>query len=878
MSQNSDNYKFRDLKIYSSTEWLTDNKKKYRQVFDRMSCSYIYAEVSFYNKMFDRIDWEVDVNLKCFSTKKGHKEICNLPFKRKVSKYDHIIFIREGWGNKKQGAFWKKGTYFWEVWVEGEKVGTKYFYVEEAPQLEEEEENSYIKIKSLKLYEGPYDDVVEDDRVFYKKFSSSETRYIYSEIILENLNYGKSWQCELYVKFHNNAKELKGMVSRLQRIDKSDQTISITAGWGSNVKGSWRNDKYTADIIFMDKLIATIPFEVQEDFEEGLSGVLLPDRLSPITISSEGEQEESFDDVMVHLDRLIGLTDIKDQVRDHAKYLQFLQLRKEKGFEESEEVNIHSVFIGNPGTGKTTVAKMMGKLYKKMGLLSKGHVHEVDRVDLIGEYIGQTAPKVKEAIDRARGGVLFIDEAYSLARTNDDSKDFGREVIEILVKEMSDGQGDMAVIVAGYPKEMKHFLASNPGLQSRFKIFFEFSDYLPQELAQIAEYSAVNKVVKLSKKAKKRIDELITEAYRNRDRTFGNARFVNDIIEQAKVNLGLRAMSSKNPRELSDDKLSIIELVDVENIEILKGKRVPLIPVDEKLLEIALKELNHLIGMDHVKQVINELVQLVRFYRETNRDVLNKFYLHTVFTGNPGTGKTTVARILTKIYKALGVLERGHMVETDRQGLVAGFIGQTAIKTAEKIDEAMGGVLFIDEAYALSQNGGANGDYGNEAIQTLIKRMEDSRGEFFVFVAGYPENMDHFLKTNPGLRSRFDKVLKFEDYNAEQLFSIAMLMLKEEKVEPTKEAQDHLKKYLAFQYEYRDKYFGNARTVRNIVTEAIKMQNLRLSALSKKERKKDMIQILTYEDVKDFKMDKEADLIFTRKSIGFQKQSQPASE
>lgn len=148
---------------------------------------------------------------------------------------------------------------------------------------------------------------------------------------------------------------------------------------------------------------------------------------------------------------------------------------------------------------------MMGLLYKKMGLLTKGHVHEVDRVDLVGEYIGQTAPKVREAIEKARGGVLFIDEAYALARANDDSKDFGREVIELLVKEMSDGPGDLAVIVAGYPKEMQYFLKSNPGLRSRFKIFLDFPDYLPQELSAIADYAAREKEVAFSRGCK-RID------------------------------------------------------------------------------------------------------------------------------------------------------------------------------------------------------------------------------------------------------------------------------------------------------------------------------------------------------------------------------------
>ncbi len=873
----SNNYKFRELKVYSSTEWLADNKKKYRQVFDRYETTYVYAELSFYNKRFDEEDWEIEVELKCYSLKKGRKIVCELPFSRKVSKYDNVVFIREGWGNKKGGSFWKKGTYYWEAWVKGEKVATKYFYIEDAGSFINTIDNPYLDIQSLKLYEGPYDDVSVDDRVFYQKFSSEETRYIYVDIELRNNFISKSWQCELYTKFYNDARELKGQVVRLQLIEKKTDTIRITAGWGSNVKGSWRKDRYTAELIFMDRLLAVIPFEVTDDFQEGIAPVLLPDRMTPVILTHESDTDKTFEDVMVSLDALIGLNEIKERVRDHAKYIQFLQLRKDKGFEEKEEINVHSVFIGNPGTGKTTVAGMMGRLYKKMGLLSKGHVHEVDRVDLVGEYIGQTAPKVKEAIEKARGGVLFIDEAYALARSNDDSKDFGREVIEILVKEMSNGEGDMAVIVAGYPKEMKHFLDSNPGLKSRFKLHFEFSDYLPQELSQISDFACEEKKVVLTPASKVLIDDIIIDAYRSRDRSFGNARFVYDIIEQAKVNLGLRVMSGENPRELSREEISVVELNDVQKINIKPKRELPFIPVDNALLDTAMSELNAMIGMESIKKQIRELVNLVRYYRETGKNVLNNFFLHTVFIGNPGTGKTTVARILTKIYKALGVLERGHMVETDRQGLVAGFVGQTAIKTAEKIDEAMGGVLFIDEAYALTMPvaGGSHGDFGSEAVQTLLKRMEDLRGSFFIFVAGYPDNMEAFLKANPGLNSRFDKVLKFEDYKPKELVEIASQMFAKEEIVLAPDAEEHLTNYLRFLYEYRDKYFGNARTIRNIVTEVIKNQNLRLADLETKDRTPDRVKLLTLDDVKTFSLDKN-DSIFSRKSIGFR--NRPAEE
>lgn len=873
----SKRYKFRELKVYASTEWLADNKKKYRQVFDRYETSYIYAELSFYNKLFDEEDWEVDIELKCFSLKRGRKEMCSLPFRRKVSKYDNVVYIREGWGNKVEGAFWKKGTYCWEAWVEGEKVATKYFYVEDAGREVPKGENPYLEMHSLRLYEGPYDDVPEEERIYYKTFSAEETRYIYAEIILKNLVPSRGWHCELFAKFYNDARELKGQVVRLQRIEPKDEFVRITAGWGSNVKGSWRPDRYTAEVVFMDKLLAVIPFDVSEIFEEGSSPIYLPNRYAPLIFPVEDDFHATFEEVISKLDTLVGLHQIKKQVRDHANYIKFLQLRREKGFDEKEEINVHSVFIGNPGTGKTTVAKMMGRLYQKMGLLTKGHVHEVDRVDLVGEYIGQTAPKVKEAIEKARGGVLFIDEAYSLARSNDDTKDFGREVIEILVKEMSNGKGDLAVIVAGYPKEMQHFLDSNPGLKSRFKLYFEFSDYLPQELSQIAKYACHEKGVALTAEANDLVDDMIVKAYRNRDRTFGNARFVFDLIEKAKVNLGLRIMALDTPKSLPSEMLGLIEAEDVKRIELGNKRELPNIPIDEKLLAEAIEELNHLIGMQNIKRQINEMVRLVRYYRETGRDVLNSFYLHTVFIGNPGTGKTTVARILTKIYKSLGILERGHMVETDRQGLVAGYIGQTAIKTAEKIEEAMGGVLFIDEAYALTQKiGGAHGDYGDEAIQTLLKRMEDNRGAFFVFVAGYPENMEAFLKANPGLSSRFDKILKFEDYAPEELIQIAMLMLEEKGLVPTPEAESHLKRYLAFLYDVRDKYFGNARSVRSVVEEAVKNQNLRLAALPAEERALHSSHLLTIDDVQHMKLDKK-DLIFERQRIGFRR-SEPAPD
>ncbi|MGA0233201.1 MAG: AAA family ATPase, partial [Saprospiraceae bacterium] len=261
-------------------------------------------------------------------------------------------------------------------------------------------------------------------------------------------------------------------------------------------------------------------------------------------------------------------------------------------------------------------------------------------------------------------------------------------------------------------------------------------------------------------------------------------------------------------------------------------------------------------------------VDIVNFHKSCGKAVQNNFFLHTLFIGNPVTVKTTVARILAKIYKALGLLERGHIIETDRQGLVAGYIGQTAIKTNERINEAFGGVLFIDEAYALSNFNGLQGDYGNEAIQTILKRMEDNRGEFFVFAAGYPDNMEIFLKANPGLRSRFDKVLKFEDYSAHELLKIADTMVDKNGYFLSKPAQDELFEILTDLHSARNKYFGNAREVRKIVHDLIKNQNLRKAHDDVKSRS--AANEIIIDDLKQISAHADSDL-FRKESIGFKK-------
>ncbi len=861
------NYKFRDLKVFGSTEWLANNEKKYRLVYDEAECTFVYCELSFYNKLFDENDWDVRMNLKCVNHVNG-TEICNLVADRVIRKDENIVYIREGWGVKTPGAYWKNGIYRWEAWIDSVFVAEKIFYVENQG-IVTDTVNPYFNIQNIKLYEGPDSNVPIKERKYLTSFNGKETRYVWVEMNAENLVKSEdAWNCELFFNFKTHTGLLKGTIDKIFNVNTKDTLFECSIGWGSDQKGTWGTDIYSVDIVFMDQIIASVPFEVGEVFLEEKN---IPRNLQIKTRSkTESSKTESsnVDHVLKELDALIGLDSIKMKVKEYTTYLNFLKLRKEKGFDDSDKINLHAVFTGNPGTGKTTVAKMLGKIYQELGMLSKGHVVEADRSDLVAEYIGQTAPKTKEIIKKAKGGILFIDEAYALARKNDDSKDFGKEAIEILLKEMSDGDGDLSIIVAGYPEEMNNFLESNPGLKSRFNMYYDFPDYTPQDLMRIADYSAIKRSIQFSPDARELLYKKLVDSYRDRDKSYGNARYVNLLIDEGKMNMGLRVMQHENPENLDKEALSTILGIDIQKIFNAKNKNIADIPIDEELLKSALHALHSMIGLTNIKNEIDELVKLVRFYKEIGKDIRQSFSLHSVFTGNPGTGKTTVARLLAQIYKALGILERGNLVECDRQSLVGGYVGQTAIKTNEMLNKAMGGVLFIDEAYALSE-GGEN-DFGKEAIETILKKMEDNRGDIVVIVAGYTDNMKQFLESNPGLHSRFDRSYHFDDYQTQELFDIAIKMLAGNSITATEVAKTYLKNYMEFQFNTRNKFFGNARQVRKVVEEAIKNQHLRLAKLEPEERSLDMIHQLTIEDLQEFKMDYNA--IPDKPSIGFNRQ------
>jgi SpoVK/Ycf46/Vps4 family AAA+-type ATPase len=577
-----------------------------------------------------------------------------------------------------------------------------------------------------------------------------------------------------------------------------------------------------------------------------------------LNVNSTAVTVRSADEVLDELDQMIGLGSVKEEVNKLLAGIEVERKRREQGLPVAK-VGRHMVFTGPPGVGKTEVARALGEIYRSLKVLRKGHVVEVQRADLVAGYIGQTAMKTLDKCKEALDGILFVDEAYTLAG---EGKDFGQEAIATLIKFMEDNRDRIMVIAAGYPNEMRRFIGMNPGLASRFSRTIEFPAYEPKELAAILRLMAKRQRAELPDVLEQSLVPWIETQWRSEG--WGNAREMRNLLDKAS-----EAQSMRVAVDPTAD-ISRIEMVDFESVGVpLVRSRVPPPPAPpplptiptpppivvqqtsvpspaadhlapragrrlkvaavvplERTLDQALDHLEEMVGLEPVKEEVNRLMSALEVERVRREQglVVAPTSRHMVFTGPPGVGKTEVARALGEIFRSLNVLRKGHLVETDRSGLVAGYIGQTAPRTLDKCKEALDGILFIDEAYSLVRSGN---DFGQEAIDTLLKFMEDNRDRIVVIVAGYPNEMQRFINSNPGLSSRFTKTIEFPPYAANELAAILRVMAKQQNfVLP-----DGLESSLApwIKVGIKNKAWGQAREMRTLLERAREAQATRIA-------------------------------------------------
>ncbi|MCI6019230.1 MAG: AAA family ATPase [Clostridiales bacterium] len=527
------------------------------------------------------------------------------------------------------------------------------------------------------------------------------------------------------------------------------------------------------------------------------------------------------------LEGMIGLEHAKQDLKEMIQLLEYQKKRKEQN-KKTSPVSMHMVFTGNPGTGKTTVARIIAKMYHQLGLLEKAEVVEVSRADLVAEYIGQTAVKTQKKIEEALGGVLFIDEAYTLVKQGS-PKDYGQEAIDTLLKAMEDYRDRLMVIVAGYTEEMSQFINSNPGLKSRFKKVLHFDDYNAEQLCKIFYKFTESDEYSVDDAGKEILTRHFEKVYRNKGSKFGNARDVRNFYQD---------VLTKHVVRVSGESGVNSDIISKEDIEAA-------INVKKKTESNALERLNEMVGLENVKKQVNELIRLIKYQKicQMKNIKTEPVSMHMVFTGNPGTGKTTVARLIGEICNEIGFLPTPDCIEADRSMLVAEYVGHTALKTKNVIDRALGGVLFIDEAYTLANKGAR--DFGQEAIDTLLKEMEDHRESLVVIVAGYIDEMQVFIDSNPGLKSRFTRKIHFDDYRADELEEIFTKLAKDYVI--SDEAQTELHRIFEMMYSNKAEHFGNGREVRNFYEKVISKLAYRISGLSAYSERD--LTLITAEDV-----------------------------
>jgi SpoVK/Ycf46/Vps4 family AAA+-type ATPase len=546
---------------------------------------------------------------------------------------------------------------------------------------------------------------------------------------------------------------------------------------------------------------------------------------------------------MEKLESLIGLEPVKRRIKELANLAKV-------GWVGKEPPSFHMVFTGNPGTGKTTVARLVGEIFCEIGLLKRGHLVECNgRADLVAGYVGQTAPKVKEKVCEAMDGILFIDEAYTLAEGGEG--DFGKEAIEQLLQEAENNRDRLVVILAGYPDKMKEFLKTNPGLTRRFPEdnIIHFPDYTPDELMQILLYMLRESGLTWTEEAEKALREVVKGLWKTRDERFGNAGEMRNLRDALYRQWATRVTSiidkiinSGKPLDEAREEARKEPIRPEDIPETYRRFLQPPIPEIESLMA----GLDRMIGLEELKQFVRDLRNLTELdqkRREKGVSVEPR-RLHMVFAGNPGTGKTTAARLMGKIFRALGILRKGHIVECSKADVVGEYVGHTPRLVQKKLEEALDGVLFIDEAYSLL----GGGDFGKEAIDQLTQQMENLKDRLVVIVAGYPEEMKRFLESNPGLSSRFALHVHFRDFTKDELGEILKRMTEEKGYKVSQEAMEKAIAYLEAKRQADPRTFGNARDVSNLLEE---MERRLASRLSKHLNEVQEF-IFQPEDVPDF--------------------------
>ncbi|MBQ8625006.1 MAG: AAA family ATPase [Agathobacter sp.] len=535
-------------------------------------------------------------------------------------------------------------------------------------------------------------------------------------------------------------------------------------------------------------------------------------------------------DPVKELNDMIGLEPVKEAVMEMVARMQFeteekKRNKQKKGKSAPQPSARHMIFYGPPGSGKTTVARIMTSFLHQYGYIKENKCIEVDGNFLMAG--SESALKTELIIRQAYGGVLFVDEAYALTEGVG-----GDQAIATLIKQMEDNRDKFILILAGYTNEMKALLDTNPGFESRIKDYLSFPDYNDDEMREIFAFMAKKENFTVDDSLWPLYDEMVRRE--RRSASFGNARtarnILDKVIDRHSLNVAMKKHIPENRYMLTDIDMKNLKLGAIGSASEFDGSAMFTTVssggssggvIDKNEIAAHTHEgvrdyetaLANIIGMDNVKEQIARMQARMRYEKEVGGLGTDINGNHMCFYGPAGTGKTTIARIMTGILFDAGYIKDNKCIEISGQFLKGQYIGHAGKRTEAVVAAAMGGVLFIDEAYLLNDNGSKSG-YGSEAVGVLIKAMEDYKSNFVVILAGYKQDIENLLDTNEGFKSRIKNKLYFDNYDVDTLMKIFFKMLGD-KYQITKEAAWKVMKVLSA--ESQKPGFGNGREVRNMI-------------------------------------------------------------
>lgn len=525
------------------------------------------------------------------------------------------------------------------------------------------------------------------------------------------------------------------------------------------------------------------------------------------------------------LDRMVGLDHVKQQLKTIVDTYTYLHSRKDI---MNVRLSVNAIVIGETGTGKTSLAEVIRDYFYQHKIIEKPKLTMVDAVDY-----QRFVDKWDDNVKKARGGILFFDNVQKLLPDR-----YSNQVnpLDKLFVEMDKWNENPIVMIAGLTKGLDDFLSANPAAQNRFKYTFRLPTPGYQELCDICKQELNNKygITAYSPEADRKLTRFFQYQVKIKDDTFGYAHVAVKTAEDIFTSFISRGSNAV-----------MVEEQDIRGY-------VP----EERSLDDILNDLDQFIGMDEVKNAVREIAYSVRNSvqrAERGLGEQKKPSIHIVLTGNPGTGKTTIARKLGEILESIGYLDSGHVVEADRAKMVSPYQGETPKVVDRLCDKAMGGILFVDEAYMLapiSQTGDRD-QQGAQALEQLMKRMEDDRGKFVVIAAGYQHEMEQFLTVNPGLASRFSHKMHIDDYNEDELLAIFKKMAQKDNYRLSPEAEFKLLDVICRRVVTKDESFGNAREIRNMLDATIQQLSMRVSSIPASEVTQETYQLIMPEDIKE---------------------------